>query len=164
MVSKILSMVLYTWTNISISNLQFFNTLLSLKTFKGNVKHILFQQFSLPRVCPINHLSVPFYSHQNVGLMGLSLIIQSSLNCDPETREQLICTRHVESRHIYLPYKTRGIKWRRAELSWLDLNNQTSVEWRRAELADLTWAIKSMLIEDVLSWADLTWLEQSNQC
>jgi len=32
----------------------------------------------------LNHLYVTFYSHQNVGLMGLSLIIQSPLNCDPE--------------------------------------------------------------------------------
>ena len=37
-------MVLHTWTNISISNWQFFNTLLSSKLSRGNVKHILFQQ------------------------------------------------------------------------------------------------------------------------
>jgi len=93
------------------------------------------------------------------------------------TKVQLIRIRRVKSRRADRPYKTHGIKWRRAELtdltwtikpmltedmpSWLDLNNQTSVDWRRAKLASLTWTIKPVLTEDMLNW--LAWLKQSNE-
>jgi len=96
--------------------------------------------FSLTRTCPINHLSVPFYSHQNVGLMGLSLIIQSPLNCDPEP--PIGCLLSVRPR----------VDWK--------CNSSVPGAWSRDALIVRTRHM--VLSEDVLSW--LAWLEQSNQC
>ena len=42
--TEFLSMVLHTWTNISISNWHFFLIPYYYQNLKGNVKHILFQQ------------------------------------------------------------------------------------------------------------------------
>ena len=71
--TKFLSMVLYTWTNISISNWQFLIPCYHQNS-KGNVKHILFQHYIrswvhvyinfLPYVCiSYNYKGLPMLKH-----------------------------------------------------------------------------------------------------
>ena len=108
-------------------------------------------------ICPINNLCVPFYRHQWVGLMGLSLIILSPLNCDPEPpighllfvrpRVEWKCNSSVPgawSRDTLI-IRTKYVALSEGVPSWL--------AW--------LWTIKPAFTDDMPSW--LAWLEQSNQ-
>jgi len=57
MISNIFSMVLYTWTNISISNWQFFNTLLSSKLSKDKTHFVPTQ--AMRYLCRISYVFIP---------------------------------------------------------------------------------------------------------
>jgi len=92
------------------------------------------------RIYPINHLHVPFYSHQRVGLMGLSLIILSPLNCGPVTPIS----------HL-LSVRPR-VHWK--------CNSSVPGAWSRDALIVHTEYVA--LSEDMPSW--LVRFEQSNQC